>query len=101
MDRATKEIDVMRYHERNVLPTVGRLRTLIRDTIHMPDYGLGTGEFAEAEELAEWLRWRVTEGWRSPENPTWSHFDDLVRMLAAEVLDHFELWVREVNGEDV
>jgi len=98
---ANVDIDVLRRHERDVLETIGRLRSLMRDTVYLPDYGMGLGAFADAEELAEWLRWRVTEGWLPPTEPAYTHFDDLVRVLAGEILDLYVLWVRESgNYED-
>lgn len=98
------EIDVLRRYERDVLETIGRLRSIMRDavnSVNLPVYRLGVAAFADAEELAEWLRWRVTEGWVPPTEPAYSHFDDLVRVLAGEILDLFDLWVGESgNYED-
>lgn len=91
----TVEIDVLRRHERDILETIGRLRSIMRDTVYVPEYGLGNGEFVHAEELADWLRWRVTEGWRPGTEPAYAHFDDLVRVMAGEILDLYTIWVRE------
>lgn len=38
----------------------------------------------EMRELAEWLEWRITEGWSH--GPNNSVFDDIVRQLASQAL---------------
>jgi len=47
----------------------------------------------EIQEDVEWLRWRINECWDPPENLHTQHYDDLVRMLAAEAVDLYDHFV--------
>ena len=49
------------------------------------------------DEYADWLRWKINEGWddREPSSDAFSYYDTLVRMMAAEALDLYHMKRRD------
>lgn len=52
----------------------------------------GTSDFTATDELADWLRWRITEGWYKTVIETHATYDAVLRMLAVEVLKAWDAY---------
>jgi hypothetical protein len=77
--------------------------SVIDATRNLAEHVNGTAEHmsvADLEEIAIWLRWRINEGWQAQlegGQARTQHYDSLVRALAGEALDLYDIWAQE-NG---
>lgn len=79
----------LRY-ERSVIDTARNLVECTNGTaVHMSP--------RDFEMLSVWLRWRISEAWTASRQPRTLYYDSLVRVMAGEALDIYEMWAKE-NG---